>query len=98
MVTLMDCHTELYKRRACKLWDIYKHNCENKSPFLEIYAAAFKRLEFESKSNWMDIWSLQQIREWQAADIEINNILYFKSVNQQPQVPPKLFEENFEAT
>ena len=54
-----------------------QHGCEHKSPFPKIQAVAFRSLEFESKPNWMDVWSLKQIREWQVADDEINNILYF---------------------
>ena len=75
-----------------------QHGCEHKSLSPKIQAAAVRSLEFESKPNWMNVWSLKQIREWQVADDEINNILYFKSVSQYPQLAPKLLEKNFEAT
>ena len=59
-----------------------QHGCEHKSLSPKIQAAAVRNLEFESKPNWMDVWSLKQIREWQVDDDKINNILYFKSVSQ----------------
>ena len=40
-----------------------QHGCEHKSPSPKIQAAALRSLEFESKPNWMDVWSLKQIHE-----------------------------------
>ena len=72
-----------------------QHGCEHKSLSPKIQAAAVKSLEFESKPNWMDVWSLKQIREWQVADDEINNILYFKSVSQYPPTSPEVVRKEF---
>ena len=40
-----------------------QQDCEHKSPSPKIQAAALRSLEFESKPNWIDVWSLKQIRE-----------------------------------
>ena len=72
-----------------------QHGCEHKSLSPKIQAAAVRSLEFESKPNWMDVWSLKQIRKWQVADDEINNILYFKSVSQYPPTSPEVVGKEF---
>ena len=72
-----------------------QHGCEHKSLSSKIQAAAVISLEFESKPNWMDVWSLKQIREWQVADDEINNILYFKSLSQYPPTSPVVVGKEF---
>ena len=43
----------------------------------------------------MDVWSLKQIRKWQVADDEINNILHFKSVSQYPPTSPEVVGKEF---
>ena len=72
-----------------------QHGCEHKPLSPKIQAAAVRSLEFESKPNWMDVWSLKQIREWQVADDEINNTLYFKSVSQYPPTSPEVVGKEF---
>ena len=72
-----------------------QHGCEHKSLSPKFQAAAVRSLEFESKPNWMNVWSLKQIREWLVADDEINNILYFKSVIQYPPTSPEVVGREF---
>ena len=38
---------------------------------------------------------MKQIREWQVADDEINNILYFKNVSQYPPTSPEVVGKEF---
>ena len=40
-----------------------QRGCEHKSLSPKIQTAAVRSLEFEPKPNWMDVWSLKQIRE-----------------------------------
>ena len=72
-----------------------QHGCEHESLSPKLQAAAVRSLELKSKPNWMDVWSLKQIREWQVADDEINNILYFKSVSQYPPTSPEVVGKEF---
>ena len=76
-----------------------QHGCEYKSLSLppKIQVVALRSLEFESKPNWMSVWILTQIREWQVADDEINNILYFKSVSQYPSTITEVVGKEFQS-